>query len=161
MSCYHSCATLLECLLLGQLGHAPYQVLRVLSALIHAEGRVLSMDRVAAGLGLRSRHQLARQLARAGAPPFGELAGWIQVLVWVWGWETGQIGLAQSALAVQREPAACYRTVHRVTGAEWRQVRVRGVAWVLGELVRRVPLLSQACPGGVVDPRELALEAPA
>lgn len=143
---HHLYTPLLGYLVLGQLRHVHPHVLRLLTTLLRAEGRVVSVDRVAVGLGLCSRHQLARQLARAGAPPFEELAGWTQVLVWVWSWEIGHVTLAQSALAVLREPAACYRTVRRVTGAEWKVVRMRGVAWVLGELVQRIHPQSQPHP---------------
>lgn len=134
----HPYAPLLHTLVVGRLAHAHPLVLSILTLLLHAEGRVLPADRVARALGLGSRHQLARQLIRAGAPPFEELTGWGQVLVWTWAWESGQVALARSAVAVLREPSACYRTVHRVTGMDWRVVRVMGVAWVTEELVARL-----------------------
>jgi hypothetical protein len=134
----HPYASLLQTLVVGRLAHGHPLVLSILTILLQAEGRVLSVNRVATALGLGSRHRLARQISRAGAPPFEELTGWTQVLVWTWAWEVGHVTLAQSALAVLREPSACYRRVHRVTGMEWRVVRVRGVAWVTDELVGRL-----------------------
>lgn len=166
MAVLHLYQPLLQTLVLGRLAHAHPLVLKILVLLLQAEGRVLSADRAALALGVGSRHRLARQIARAGAPPFEELAGWAQVLVWTWAWEVGHLTLARSALAVLREPSACYRAVHRVTRADWRVVRVRGVAWVMGELAARLGPVGEvaargACRvmGGDGAPRGSALVA--
>ena len=125
-------------LVVGRLARAHPLIVDVLVALLGAGGRVLSADRMAAMLGLGSRHRLARQLAHAGGPPFDELTGWTQVLIWTWAWECGGLTLPQSALAVLREPSACYRTVRRVTGKDWSVIRTLGAAWVTDQLVARL-----------------------
>lgn len=91
----------------------------------------------AARVGMRSRHQLARMLAREGLPPLETLAAWVRLLTWVDQWERRRIPLHRHADHTRTEPAVYYRTVKRLTGSPWRAVRERGLAWVLQELRRR------------------------
>ena len=83
---------------------------------------------VAAFLGLRTRHQVARTLRRASLPPLEELAAWTRLFYWVHQWE--QTGASLLALARQShlEPATCYRVVRRLMGQPWSRVRRGGIA---------------------------------
>src|SRR6266545_329989 len=83
---------------------------------------------VAAFLGLRTRHQVARTLRRASLPPLEELAAWTRLFYWVLQWE--QTGASLLALARQShlEPATCYRLVRRLMGQPWSRVRRGGTA---------------------------------
>jgi len=56
---------------------------------------------------------------------------------WVLEWELGRKALYQIVLAEGLEPAACYRTVKRLTGLTWRTVRSRGIVSVLQDLRSR------------------------
>lgn len=90
---------------------------------------------VARSLGLANRHALARLINREGLPQFRVLTGWLCVLTLVVAWEEDHKALSRSALDQAKDPAAYSHIVRRVTGLRWTEVRDRGSAWVLAELV--------------------------
>ena len=94
---------------------------------------------VASAVGLRNRFQLTRTLRQEGLPCLDELSGWIRTLRWVHERETERIAVSRSALEAGRDPALCYRTVVRVTGHHWREVREFGWGWVVTGLRARCP----------------------
>ncbi|OLC44583.1 MAG: hypothetical protein AUH75_01025 [Gemmatimonadetes bacterium 13_1_40CM_4_65_7] len=91
-------------------------------------GLLPSGGEVVTFLGLRTRHQVARVLRRAGLPPLEELAGWTRVLHWLNEAERTGNSLLQLARESRIEPATCYRLVRRLTGQPWSRVRRGGVA---------------------------------
>jgi hypothetical protein len=127
----HFASTLLQTALhwLSPQGHA------VIRQLVTTQGYAGSAHNLAIAVGLRNRFQLSRLLEREGLPSLENLAGWIRVMIWVMAWETSSTSLSQSALDAIRDPAACYRTVERITGLGWNQVRTLGSTWVLLALV--------------------------
>jgi hypothetical protein len=140
----HFASTLLQTALhwLSPQGHA------VIHRLVVRQGFPGSAHEIAVAVGLRNRFQLGRLLDREGLPCLEDLAGWIRVMLWVLEWEVSKISLSQSALGAIRDPATCYRTVERVTGLGWNQVRTLGSTWVLLSLVeccrRNLPALAEA-----------------
>jgi hypothetical protein len=111
--------------------------LRVLEQLVARHGYPGPAHEFAVCVGMRNRFQLARVLEHEGLPVLEELAGWIRVLLWLGDWEATGTSLSRAALQEVRDPAVCYRTVERVTGLAWSQVRARGFNWVLLTLVHR------------------------
>jgi len=102
-------------------------------------GTFVSSTAVARSLGLKDRYALDRLLHSEGLPTYKQLSGWIRVLGWVLDWETDRVALSSSALRSGKNAAIYGRTVRRVTGLSWSEVRDRGSNWVLLELVRRCP----------------------
>jgi DNA-binding transcriptional regulator YdaS (Cro superfamily) len=123
----HFASTLLQTALhwLSPQGHA------VIQQLVATQGYAGSAHEIAVAVGLRNRFQLSRLLDREGLPSLENLAAWIRVMIWALEWETSKTSLSQSALGAIRDPAACYRTVERVTGLTWNKVRSLGSSWVL------------------------------
>lgn len=121
-------------LLSGTLYWVSLRTRAVLDALVACDGEFGRARFFAVRLGFRDRHQLARVLAREGLPPLEELAAWIRVIRWVLSWEQDRTALSELALGGGADPAVCYRTVRRLTGANWRDVRARGLAWALDRL---------------------------
>jgi hypothetical protein len=123
----HFASTLLQTGLhwLSPQGHA------VVQHLIRTQGYPGPANQTASALGLRNRFQLSRLLEREGLPCLEDLAGWVRVMLWVLDWESTGVSLSRSALGSVRDPAACYRTVERVTGLGWNRVRSLGSSWVL------------------------------
>ncbi len=109
----------------------------VVRAIVHSGSRFVNSTTLARRVGLRDRHQLDRLLHNEGLPTYKELAGWIRVLMWVVEWEQSGMALSTSALNAGLSPEAYGRTVVRVTGSSWTEVRSRGSTWVLLELARR------------------------
>lgn len=97
-------------------------------------GGAFGADLLARRLGLRTRHRLARMLARDGLPPLQELRSWIRLVAWVLEWEGVRASLFRTAIAQDLDPAACYRVDKKLTRASWTEVRSRGVAWVVLKL---------------------------
>jgi len=58
----------------------PREARAVVDLLACTNGLLPSGSEVVTFLGLRTRHQVARVLRRAGLPPLEELAGWTRVL---------------------------------------------------------------------------------
>src|SRR5438552_17325479 len=111
----------------------------VVSALACCNGHASSAGEIAAWVGLRDRHQLARGLRRDGLPPLEQLAGWARVLYWVLEAESGDRSLLELARREQLDPAVAYRLVHRVTGLRWSQVRRAGLAAMLARFREGCP----------------------
>lgn len=107
---------------------------RVVAVLSNFDSRGLPSDRVAKLSNLGNRHQLARVLARDGLPALGELRTWVRLVGWVLEWECDRTSLYHLAMAQDLNPAVCYRTIKRLTGVRWVDVRSRGLAWVLIQL---------------------------
>src|SRR5437879_9633198 len=108
-------------------------------ALSCCNGHASSAGEIAAWVGLRDRHQLARGLRRDGLPPLEQLAGWARVLYWMLEAEAGDRSLLELARREQLDPAVAYRLVQRVTGLRWSQVRRAGLAALLARFRERCP----------------------
>jgi hypothetical protein len=124
----------LSTLLAGALPHVSPQGHAIIHGLAVRHGYPGPAHLFAAAVGLRNRFQLARTLQREGLPSLEVLGAWIRVLDWVLDWETSGQAVSDTALRALRDPAQCYRTVLRVTGLSWTEVRLRGSTWVLLEL---------------------------
>lgn len=109
----------------------------ILALLVGSGGRVASADSFAAGLGLRSRHQLARALKREGLPQIEELCAWIKALHLLLEWEHTHRSLFTLALEAALDPPTCYHLVKRVSGKTWRQACADGYAIMLLTFVNR------------------------
>jgi hypothetical protein len=112
----------------------------VVRAITLSGGAFVSSSALARGLGLKDRYALDRLLHNEGLPTYKQLSGWIRVLGWVLDWEKERVALSSSALRTGKNAGIYARTVRRVTGLSWTQVRVRGSTWVLLELVSRCRL---------------------
>ena len=117
--------------------HLSWRAQALVDAILLTEGAVGAAGCVARLLGLRNRFELAHWLAHEGLPPLHELAGWISVLVWVDLCALTGASLCALALCRDRDPAACYRLVQRVTGQSWSAVRALGGGWVLAGFATR------------------------
>ena len=106
-----------------------------------------------AGLGYRDRHGLARALRRDGLPPLEELAAWVRMIRWVLHWEQDHTALCEIVLAEGMDPATQYRTFKRLTRQNWREVRGRGVAWILYQLRERCHGLKPQAVASLVSER--------
>ena len=109
----------------------------LLEALAWGHQRPITSAWLQERLGLTSRRQLAGLLEREGLPTLRELVGWSSVLGWALEWEWKKTPLGQMALRYGRLPGVYYRTVYRVTGLPWRELQLRGSAWVVMELLDR------------------------
>jgi YVTN family beta-propeller protein len=99
----------------------------VVEVLVCNNGLIADSDPVPTYLGLRTRHQVARALRRAGLPPLEELAGWTRVLYWLLQSEQTGASLFNLAHQASLEPATCYRLVRRLTGQPWSRIRRDGL----------------------------------
>lgn len=113
----------------------------VIDAMLLAKGRIGTAEPVATRLGFRNRFELAAWFKRWGLPPLHELAGWISVLTWLAQWERTGVSLCASAIEEERDPAACYRLVQRITGTSWGNVQAAGLAWTLSRFATRCDTL--------------------
>jgi len=119
-------------------------------------------DDVARSVGLTNRYAVERLLRQEGLPSCAKLVGWISVLGWVLVCEDDSTSLCQLALSQGRDPAGYYRSVKRITGISWLQLRRWGWGWVVAELGRQctgprmgmarrpaVEARTSPCPAGV------------
>jgi hypothetical protein len=67
-------------------------------------------------------------------PALVDLAGWVKTLLWTVEWEIHHRALSNGALRDAADPAVRYRTVERVTGRPWSEVRYLGTAWLVMQL---------------------------
>jgi hypothetical protein len=103
----------------------------VIDAVFLSGGSIGTAHEVASRLGLRNRFALARLLKAEGLPPLHDLAAWASVVAWVQDAErTGQ-SLCQLAFRAHKDPAVCYRTVKRITGLQWQELKIEGITEVL------------------------------
>jgi len=107
----------------------------VIEASLLTGGSIGTAQQVAPSLGLRNRFALARLLKREGLPPLHELAGWASVLTWIDRAECTGCSLCHLAFRERKDPATCYRTVKRITGLRWHELRLRGSEWVVKRFV--------------------------
>ncbi len=110
----------------------------VVEAVFLSGGSIGTAAQVAPHLGLHNRFELARFLKREGLPPLHDLAAWASVLAWLDRAEGTGCSLCQLAFRARKDPATCYRTVKRVTGLRWGELRRRGSAWVLQRFVAQL-----------------------
>jgi hypothetical protein len=116
------------------LPHSAPTARRVVQHLVAAQGAFASAVALSRELGFRSRHQLSRELTREGMPALEDLAGWVKTLTWTVEWEIHHRALSNAALREAADPAVRYRTVERVTGRPWREVRQLGTGWLIMQL---------------------------
>jgi hypothetical protein len=92
----------------------------------------------AAARGLKDRQVLGEVLHQQGLPPWQPLKGWLKIL-----YETS---LSQAALLDAKNTSTYYRSVERLTKCSWTEVRNRGSAWILSQLLNELELADQARP---------------
>ena len=119
------------------------QCARTMDALIAARGVTGEANAFARSVGLRNRDQLRRVLASDGLPCLEDLAGWIRVLGWLVDLETSGLSLSRGALCLGQDPKSRYRTVARLTGRPWSEVRLLGTEWLLVQFAAAVQTESQ------------------
>lgn len=119
------------------LPHVSPQARVILDALRFGGGRIWSAAEMARLLGIPSRFTLGRMLRRQGLPGLRELASWINVLGWVIVAERSKASLFLIATRSRRIPAVCYRTVKRLTGLTWVELKARGSPWALRLFIDR------------------------
>ena len=107
----------------------------VVEAVLFCGGPIGTAEQVAPHLGLHNRFELGRLLRREGLPALHYLAGWASVLKWLEGAESTGCSLCQLAFRARKDPATCYRTVKRITGLPWLEIRRRGSAWVVQQFM--------------------------
>lgn len=113
------------------LPHLSARARAVIDALLLSGGSIGSATKVAARLGMPSRFALSRMLRRHGLPGLRELATWISLLQWLIAAERSKAPLFIIATHARRSPAVCYRTVKRLTGLTWVQLKARGSPWAV------------------------------
>jgi hypothetical protein len=122
----------------------------VITRIAASEGHFVSSTELAASLGLRDRHALRRRLREEGLPNYGQLAGWIRVLIWLTRYEERGLSLCEQASTTGCEPRSYYRTVRTVTGCTWREILSRGSMWMALKLAeqcgRRADLAAVSLP---------------
>jgi len=117
--------------------HLSFHARAILDALMLGGGCIGSTTAVAQRLGFPSRFALARMLRHQGLPGLRELGAWISLLRWLILAERSEAPLFIIATHSRRCPAVCYRTVKRLTGLTWVQLRERGSAWALRRFIAR------------------------
>ncbi len=88
-------------------------------------------------------------LKREGLPPLHDLAAWASVLAWVERSEHTGCSLCELAFRARRDPAVCYRTVKRITGLRWRELKPKGLSWVVERFVAQCNATAAAGPHNV------------
>jgi hypothetical protein len=127
----------LEHHLLAALPHLSGRASSVVHALVLRGGTTSCATTVARSIGVSSRFAFARTMRREGLPALHELAAWVRLLVWVSRAEHGSRSLFDIATRSGRSPAVCYRTVKRLTGLTWVELRPRGFHGTLSLFLRR------------------------
>jgi hypothetical protein len=123
--------------ILVALPHLSARLGGVVHTLVLKSGSMHSATKVASAIGLSSRFALARRLRREGLPALHELAAWVRLLGWVTDAEQGTGSLFAIATQSDRDPAECYRTVKRLTGLTWVNLRALGTSGALRLFLRR------------------------
>lgn len=127
--------------------HLSFHARAILDALMLGDGCIGSTAAVAGRLGFPSRFALARMMRRQGLPGLRELGAWISLLRWLIAAERSEEPLFVIATHSRRCPAVCYRTVKRLTGLTWVQLRARGSTWVLQRFITRYGHISSTGDG--------------
>jgi hypothetical protein len=107
---------------------------KVVARLIVGRGTFGSALTFSRALGFDNRHQLSRELAREGVPALEDLAGWVKTILWTAEWELHHRALSNAALRDAADPAIRYRTVERITGRPWSEVRRLGTVGLILQL---------------------------
>ena len=133
----------------------------VVEAVFLSGGSIGTAQQVAPHLGLHNRFELARFLKREGLPPLHDLAAWASVLAWMDRSEHTGCSLCRLAFGARRDPAVCYRTVKRITGLPWRDLRRKGLAWVVDRFIAQCGTSADtasppSAPRSPPQPRRLA-----
>jgi len=124
----------------------------VVEAVLLSGGSIGTAKQVAPHLGLHNRFELARFLKRERLPPLHDLAAWASVLAWVDLSERTGCSLCQLAFGARRDPAVCYRTVKRITGLNWHELKLKGLAWVVERFLAQCGAPTVSGHGDVVSP---------
>jgi hypothetical protein len=132
--------------ILVALPHLSARLGDVLHTLVLKPGSMHSAAKVARSIGLSSRFALARRMRREGLPALHQLAAWLRVLGWVTDAEHGTESLFMIATQSDKHPAACYRTVKRLTGLTWMELRALGTSGALRLFLRRCAAIRLAGP---------------
>jgi hypothetical protein len=138
--------------------------LRLLAAWTAQRRTTASAQNVALAMGFTSRHQLARALQRDGLPPFEYLTAWFSVINWLVRAEEAGISLCELTIEDARDPAVRYRSVKRMTGKGWAEVRTLGSRWLVGQFADACVahhLAHAAETGSMPRPGTAAMHAPA
>lgn len=112
-------------------------IIRALIAELGSERHRQRAEVLAKRLGLRNRFHLAHLLSKRKLPSLVSLRAVLRVVTLVHQWETQRASLARQALRNGQDPAAWCKTVRRVTGHRWREIRETGANAVAAELARR------------------------
>src|SRR3989442_1027944 len=107
----------------------------VVEAVLLCGGSIGTAGEVATHLGLHNRFELRRLLTREGLPVLHRLAAWACVLTWLKRAESTSCSLCQLAFRARKDPATCYRTVKRITGLPWLEIRRRGSGWLVQQFI--------------------------
>jgi hypothetical protein len=124
-------------LLLAALPLASPESVRLVEALARSGGLLHDAQRFAIDIHMGSRYRVARVLRRECLPQLEELAAWVRVMRWLILGQFGAGSLSRMALDDGLETSVCCRTVRRLTGATWTEVRKRGPEWVILLLIER------------------------
>jgi len=116
------------------LPHSADTARKVVRELVASQGTFGSAVALSHAVGFRNRHQLARELTRERMPALQDLAGWVRTLLWTAEWEIHGRAISNAALRDAADPAIRYRTVERVTGRPWSEVRQLGTGWLIVQL---------------------------
>ena len=117
------------------LPHLSTRAQTIVDALLLSGGDLGTAKQLAFHIGESNRFGLARLLRREGLPPLHSLAAWTRVLIWVDTAERSGCSLCQLAFRYKKDPAVCYRTVKRVTGLKWGDLRRRGSLRVIADFI--------------------------
>ncbi len=109
--------------------------LAIVEAVLISGGSIGTASEVAPRLGLQNRFELRRLLQREGLPGLHVLAEWASVLAWLERAESTGCSLCHLAFRAHKDPATCYRTVKRITGLHWLEVRQRGFGWTIQRFI--------------------------
>ncbi len=130
------------------LPHSARTARKVVRKLVASHGAFDSAVALSHAVGFRNRHQLARELMRERMPALEDLAGWVRTLLWTAEWEIHGRALSNAALRDAADPAIRYRTVERMTGRPWREVRQLGTAWLVVQLDAAIGAAGESSCGG-------------
>lgn len=119
------------------LPHLSLRAQAIIDALLLTGGRLGTAQQLAPHIGERNRFAVARLLRREGLPPLHDLAGWARVLSWLDCAERSGCSLCQLAFRWKKDPAVCYRSVKRITGLNWCDLRRLGAHRLVAEFVAR------------------------
>lgn len=122
------------------LPHLSVRAQAIVDALLLSGGELGTATELAPHIGEPNRFAVARLLRREGLPALHSLAAWARVLTWVQRAERTGCSLCELAFRCKKDPAVCYRTVKRVTGLSWGDLRRRGSQWLIADFIAHCQL---------------------